>query len=163
MVVSRSQACTAIDPRTNSAFTNLADAQHNAVTVEGVKMAVPTGAADSVGTAEASGYKGKHHQPKPPSTQTRPASTTQYNKGGPSSSTHKGRCPPLLLTSHLPCLNTCAVLVAMHLPFQRPLPGPLTNIFLASAGSRGATASGTPGGRTAPRPQLSSVILLWTR
>ena len=85
------QTATAIDPRTNSAFTNLADAQHNAITVEGVRMPAPTGTADSVGTAE--GYKGKHHQPRPPSTQSRPATTTRFNKGGASSFYHKGAAP----------------------------------------------------------------------
>ena len=92
------QTATAIDPRTNKAFTNLADAQRNAVTVEGVKMAVPTGAADSVGTAKGQGHKAKHHQPKPPATQTRPASATKC-KGGPSSSTHKGAAPTTATTA----------------------------------------------------------------
>ena len=61
------------------------------MSVEGVRMPAPTGTADSVGTAE--GYKGKHHQPRPPSTQSRPATTTRFNKGGPSSFYHKGAAP----------------------------------------------------------------------
>ena len=97
------QTATAIDPRTNSAFTNLADAQHNAITVEGVKMAAPTGAVDSAGTAE--GYKGKHHQPKPPSTQSRPATTTRFNKGGPSSFNHKGTAPTPAVDRPLAMVN----------------------------------------------------------
>lgn len=85
------QTASAIGPCTNSAFTNFADAQHVAVTVEGVKMAAPTRAADSARTA--TGYKGRYHRPKPPSTQSRPATTTYicFTSRGPPPTI--GRCP----------------------------------------------------------------------
>lgn len=90
------QTATAIDPRINRAFTDLLKV--NMLLLQWVEMSGPTSASDSADLPSAD-----LQQPKPPQSQSRPATTNRSNKGGTPSSKIQGRLPKLLLTQHAIC------------------------------------------------------------
>lgn len=73
------QTANAIDPRINRAFTDLLKV--NMLLLQWVEMSGPTSASDSADLPSAD-----LQQPKPPQSQSRPATTNRSNKGGTPSS-----------------------------------------------------------------------------